>query len=61
MKSRIPQIKYIELPLKVFAERFPHLYAMLPPVFDINDSKYIVRYKDGQVEVGYADDNWFTE
>ena len=61
MKSRIPQINYIELPLKVFAERFPQLYAMLPPVFDIIDTIYIVRYKDGQVEVGYADDKWVTQ
>lgn len=61
MKSRIPQINYIELPLKVFAQRFPQLYAMLPPVFDINDTNYIVRYKDGQIEVGYKEDTWLTE
>lgn len=61
MKSRVSQINYIELPLKVFAQRFPQLYAMLPPVFDINDPNYIVRYKDGQIEVGYEGDTWVTE
>lgn len=61
MKSRVSKINYIELPLKVFAEMFPQLYVMLPPVFDINDTNYIVRYKDGQIEVGYKEDTWLTE
>ena len=61
MKSRVSKINYIELPLKVFAEVFPQLYAILPPVFDINDTNYIVRYKDGQIEVGYKEDTWLTE
>lgn len=60
-KNEMSQISYIELPLKVFAERFPQLYAMLPPVFDINDNEYIVRLKEGRIEVGYASDDWVTE
>lgn len=43
MKSKIPQINYIELPLKVFLKRFPQFYCMIPPVLDINDNDYIVR------------------
>ena len=58
MKSQVPQINYIELPLKVFLKRFPQFYCMIPPVLDINDNDYIVRIKDGKVEFGYASDNW---
>lgn len=55
MKSHV--INYYELPLKVFASRFPELMEMLPDI-DINDPEYIVRMKDGIVEVGYASDEW---
>ena len=45
------ELNYIELPLKVFKQKFPQLYAMLPPIFDTNSDKYIVRIKNGHIQV----------
>lgn len=61
MKSNYKNVDifYIELPLKVFAHRFPEI--LLPPI-DINDVDYVVRYGyvDGNliIEYGYPSDEW---
>lgn len=55
-------VNFIEMPLKVFAAKFPEVYLQLAPDIDINDNNYIVRFKeaDGKfiVEIGYRDDVW---
>jgi hypothetical protein len=59
MKSRIPEVAFVELPLKVFARRFPELMEREPLCFlDLNDSEYIVRFSDKGLEFGYASDEW---
>lgn len=61
MKSKETKVRYIELPLKVFMRKFPELAQMIPPVFDVNDDNYIVRMKEGRIEIGYTSDAWLTE
>ena len=66
MKSNY-KMKYVELPLSVFAAQYPaQFFALLShklPPDAIFDSRYIVRLQitsDGgfNLEVGYSDDEW---
>ena len=56
MKSR----RYIQLPLNVFRSLFPEQSELIPPIFDENDPRYMVRYDytSGIIEVGYEEDTW---
>lgn len=58
MKSKIPFIDYIELPLKIFLKRYPNFIFLLPPFIDLEDDNYIVRFKNGIIELGYSSDDW---
>ena len=60
-KSSVPNMNYVEMTLRDFAIKFPQAFALFPPVFDLTDDKYIVRITDGHVEIGYREDDWFTE
>lgn len=60
MKSNY-KLNYVEMPLKLFVNRFPDFVQMLPPALDLNDDKYIVRIKDGVIEFGYLEDDWLNE
>lgn len=67
MKSNY-RMKYIEMPLSVFASQYPAEYfymvssGLLSPVL-IHDSKYVVRLQLSgggfNVEIGYSNDDWF--
>lgn len=65
MKSNY-KMKYIQLPLSVFASQYPDRYVrlverrLLPPDA-LFDERYIVRIQGSQFEVGYATDDWFIE
>ena len=53
------QPRFCELPLRVFASRYPDIYwNFLAAVFDINDFRYVVRFNGSDVEVGYPEDVW---
>lgn len=58
MKSKIPDIDYIELPLKIFLKRYPNFIFLLPSFIDLEDDNYIVRFKNGIIEFGYTSDDW---
>ena len=66
MKSNI-KMKYVEMPLSVFASQYPHQYFDLVskgmlPIDALFDSRYIVRVKldgsGGSFEIGFASDEW---
>jgi len=54
---------YLQFPLPVFVKLFPDIAKMLPPVFDLSDSEYIVRIDpaNGRVEIGYTEDAWLID
>ena len=58
MKCNVPKVDYFEMPLKAFIKKFPNIVKYLPSDIDLNDDNYIVRFKGGIVEFGYAEDEW---
>lgn len=68
MKSNY-KMKYIELPLSVFAVQYPAEYMHIVsnnylPVDAVFDSRYIVRLRFSgsggfSFEVGFANDSWY--
>lgn len=59
------KVKYIELPFKVFIERYPDALQMFPPDIRLDlltDPNYIIRVRDDSqgttFEVGYSSDDW---
>ena len=54
---------YLQFPLPVFVKIFPEFAKMLPPLFDFQDSRYIVRVDpaNGRVEIGYTEDAWLID
>lgn len=66
MKSRL-NVKYIEMPLSVFAVNYSTQYfdmvsKRVIPVDAVFDNRYIVRMKcdgsGGAIEIGFASDEW---
>jgi len=65
MKSRV-NVNYLEMPLSVFASKYPSVYFDLVSRKIIStdalfDNRYIVRIKlggSGAIEVGWASDDW---
>lgn len=58
MKSNVPKFDFFEMPLKVFIKEYPDFVECLPDLIDFDDVNYIVRFKDGIVELGYSSDEW---
>lgn len=50
---------YMQMPFRQFALMFPDLAKEIP-MFEmfLADSHYIVRIKDGKLEIGYTEDAW---
>lgn len=58
MKCNVPKVDYFEIPLKAFIKKFPDIVKIFPPDMVLNDDNYIVRFKGGFFEIGYAEDEW---
>ena len=59
------KVKYLELPFKVFIQRYPDALQMFPPDIRLDlltDPNYIIRVHDNgkstTFEVGYSSDDW---
>lgn len=55
-------VSFVQLPFRQFVQMFPEYAEILrqTPVFDMfmNDPHYIVRLRDGKLEIGYTEDAW---
>lgn len=59
MNCRLPKVDFIQLPLRVFAARFPDMVALLPPALvQSHDDNYVVRFDGEHLEIGYNSDDW---
>lgn len=58
MNSNVPKFDYFEMPLKDFIKKHSDFVKYLPSEIDLNDSDYIVRFKNGIFEIGYSSDDW---
>lgn len=60
MKARIDS--YLQMPFREFVEMFPEVAEDLKdlPIYEhfLNDPLYIVRVKNGKIEIGYTEDAW---
>lgn len=60
MKSRVDC--FMQMPFRQFAVMFPDLAKEIPMLeMFLADPCYIVRMKDGKLEIGYAGDKWEIE
>lgn len=60
--SKSSGTSYIQLPAKIFIQRYPE-FCMRPPLcfmvpMFLADDNYIVRMKEGRIEFGYGEDAW---
>ena len=59
MKKSKTKLKYIELPFRQFAKLFPEKAKQVPGLkMLLQDPSYIVRFRDGVIEIGYIEDLW---
>lgn len=63
--NKSPEFGYIQLPAKIFIQRYPELCQVPPlcfmvPMF-LADDNYIVRMKNGRIEFGYGEDAWHIQ
>ncbi len=67
-ESVSPKFDYIQLPLRVFVQKFPDILMQMPfcviipkLLADDKDNKYLVRLKDGHIEFGFSEDAWLIQ
>ena len=64
MKAHYSKDSYVQMPLRDFVRLFPSaakaIEANSPvPLMELQrDPKYIIRCKDGRIEIGYTADAW---
>lgn len=60
MKTRIDS--YLQMPFREFVDTFPEVAEDLKslPMYELflNDPLYVVRVKNGKIEIGYTEDAW---
>ena len=58
----ISEVSFVELPFRQFVVMFPDAAAIVreTPFFDLfmQDPRYLVRLRNGKIEIGYSEDDW---